>query len=195
MDPENAERSLVWAVETALKEQRRREEEGVKEDEGSWMDDEESGAAMESLADNYSSQQKHYLSAPLYLQSLSLLPPKSCHAVILMSNLSLALFLQNPPPAPHTPNPSLTQHLTSARTWAQKALSLASAIQPPSRTEECDRGCAVAMAHLAKFAELEGNINEAKGLLEKSAETSRRVGWREGEREAEVRLKSLGRGT
>ena len=49
MDPENAERSLVWAVETALKEQRRREEEGVKEDEGSWMDDEESGAAMECM--------------------------------------------------------------------------------------------------------------------------------------------------
>ena len=51
----------------------------------------------------------------------------------------------------------------------------------------------MAMAHLAEFAALEGNINEAKRLLEKSAETSRRAGWGEGERDVEVRLKSLGK--
>ena len=47
MEPEAAEEALVWAVETVLKEQRRREKEGVKEDEGPWMSDEENGAAME----------------------------------------------------------------------------------------------------------------------------------------------------
>ena len=50
----------------------------------------------------------------------------------------------------------------------------------------------MAMTHLAEFAAFEGNVNEAKGLLEKSAEISRRVGWAEGEREAEIQLKSLG---
>jgi hypothetical protein len=47
--PEDAERRLVDAVQTALKEQQRRENEGVKEGEGDWMTDEEMGAAMEGM--------------------------------------------------------------------------------------------------------------------------------------------------
>jgi hypothetical protein len=46
-DKETAEERLVWAVETALKEKKRREEEGVKEGEGDWMTDEEFGGALE----------------------------------------------------------------------------------------------------------------------------------------------------
>ena len=49
VEPEAAEAALAWAVETALKESRRREKEGVKEDEGPWMNDEENGAAMECM--------------------------------------------------------------------------------------------------------------------------------------------------
>lgn len=45
---EAAESRLVWAVETVLKEQWRREIEGVKdEDEGPWMSPEEHGGALE----------------------------------------------------------------------------------------------------------------------------------------------------
>lgn len=44
---ETAEARLVWAVETVLKEQRRRETEGVKEGEGDWMTNEEIGGALE----------------------------------------------------------------------------------------------------------------------------------------------------
>lgn len=46
-DQDAAEECLVWAVTTLLKEQRRREEEGVKEGEGEWMSYEEIGAALE----------------------------------------------------------------------------------------------------------------------------------------------------
>ena len=46
-DQDAAEERLVWAVTALLKEQRRREKEGVKEGEGEWMSDEEIGASLE----------------------------------------------------------------------------------------------------------------------------------------------------
>ncbi len=46
-EKEAAEEQLVWAVETTLKEKRRRETEGVREGDGDWMSDEEMGASME----------------------------------------------------------------------------------------------------------------------------------------------------
>lgn len=46
-EPEAAEERLVWAVTTLLREQRRREVEGVKEGEGEWMSNEEIGGALE----------------------------------------------------------------------------------------------------------------------------------------------------
>lgn len=45
-DPEAAEEHLVWAVTVLLKESQRREMEGVKEDEGPWMNNEETGGAL-----------------------------------------------------------------------------------------------------------------------------------------------------
>ena len=48
-DPEAAEERLVWAVTALLKEQKRREEEGVKEGEGEWMSNEEIGGALECM--------------------------------------------------------------------------------------------------------------------------------------------------
>lgn len=45
--PEQAEEALVWAVDTLLREKRRREVEGVKEGEGEWVTDETMGATME----------------------------------------------------------------------------------------------------------------------------------------------------
>lgn len=47
MESEHAEECLVWAVTTVLKEQHRREQEGVKEGEGDWMNAEEIGGALE----------------------------------------------------------------------------------------------------------------------------------------------------
>ena len=44
---EAAEERLVWAVTALLKEQKRRDDEGVKEGEGDWMSNEEIGGALE----------------------------------------------------------------------------------------------------------------------------------------------------
>ena len=47
MDQEAAEEKLVWAVTALLKEQKRREDEGVKEGEGQWLTNEEIGGSLE----------------------------------------------------------------------------------------------------------------------------------------------------
>ena len=46
---EEAEERLIWAVTAVLKEQKRREDEGVKEGEGEWMSNEEIGGALEGV--------------------------------------------------------------------------------------------------------------------------------------------------
>jgi hypothetical protein len=46
-DKAMAEERLVWAVETVLKEHRRRQVQGVKPDEGDWLSPEEIGGSME----------------------------------------------------------------------------------------------------------------------------------------------------
>lgn len=46
---EKAEEKLVWAVTALLREQRRREEEGVKEGEGMWLSNEEIGGSLEGV--------------------------------------------------------------------------------------------------------------------------------------------------
>lgn len=50
---EAAEERLVWAVTALLKEQRRREVEGVKEGEGDWISNEEIGATLEGNVFNF----------------------------------------------------------------------------------------------------------------------------------------------
>jgi hypothetical protein len=47
LENDSAEENLVWAVTTALKEQRRRKEEGVKPDEGDWLSSDEIGGSIE----------------------------------------------------------------------------------------------------------------------------------------------------
>ena len=48
-EPENAEKRLVEAVESALSEKQRREKEGLKQGEGPWMTDEEMGGTLEGM--------------------------------------------------------------------------------------------------------------------------------------------------
>jgi hypothetical protein len=47
LQKDKAEESLVWAVETVVREQQRREKDGVKPGEGEWMTPEENGGAFE----------------------------------------------------------------------------------------------------------------------------------------------------
>ena len=83
MRRDEAEKNLVWAVETALRELIRRQKEGVKEGEGPWMDRDAIGATMEALGNNYEEKDMHDLAAPLFLQAINLSPPNSCHTAVL----------------------------------------------------------------------------------------------------------------
>lgn len=196
-----AEERLVEAVETVLKEKQRREQDGVQPGEGNWLSDEEAGVSLESLGHHYEEKNLHYLATPLFLQALSLCPPKSCHSVILMNNLSISLAQQKPPPLssspptpssfPNTPSPSPGILTDQARQWASKALTLATSIAPPNRTEECDVGCAVATHNLGEFAELDENIQEARRRYEEAAALAKAIGFPEGVANAKKGLKRL----
>jgi hypothetical protein len=48
-EPENGEKRLVEAVESALKEQQRRERDGVKNGEGPWLTNDEMGGVLEGM--------------------------------------------------------------------------------------------------------------------------------------------------
>jgi hypothetical protein len=48
-EPENGEKRLVEAVETALREKQRRATEGIKTGEGPWLTDDEMGATLEGV--------------------------------------------------------------------------------------------------------------------------------------------------
>lgn len=206
---EKAGETLVWAVETVLREKIRREKEGVKEGEGDWITDQEMGASMEALAHHYEEMDQHYLATPLFLQALTVAPPKSCHAATLMNNLAISISQQRPPPgfgarnpnisAPDSPpNPSTPEPLHTplplteqARQWATKAVNLASSIAPPDRDEECDYACAVATHNLGEFAEMEGRIAEARRRFTEASSLAKAIGFGEGHQNAEEAIKRL----
>ncbi|KAI9673638.1 MAG: hypothetical protein M1817_002275 [Caeruleum heppii] len=191
MEKDKAEESLVWAVETVLKELKRRADEGEKPDEGPWMDEEQIGGALESLAHHYEEKDQHYLAAPLFLQALTLSPTSTCHSVVLMNNLSISLAQQAPPPTPGTPPISRPALISSARTWAHKALDVAARIKPPQRTDECDVGCAVATHNLAEFAEMDGDVAEARRRFDEARGLARVIGFEEGVVNAEEGLRRV----
>lgn len=98
-----------------------------------------------------------------------------------MNNLSISLALQNPPPTAGIPSPSGASQINDAKTWARKALAVDRALtKADTRTEECDQGCAVTMINLGEFAEMEGNLAEARRWWGEGVELSRRVGFQEG---------------
>ncbi|KAG4422531.1 hypothetical protein IFR04_004300 [Cadophora malorum] len=189
LEKESAEERLVWAVETVLKEQRRREKEGVKEGEGDWLSAEEMGGSFEALAHHYEEKNQHYLAAPLFLQALAQSPPSSCHTAVLMNNLSISLAQQLPPS--NTPAASRPALINNARLWAEKSIAVAAKITPPDRTEECDVGCAVATHNLGEFAEMDGNVKEARKRFEEAKGLAKAIGFQDGVENAEAALKRV----
>ncbi|KAI9805622.1 MAG: hypothetical protein M1833_005114 [Piccolia ochrophora] len=188
---EMAEDRLAWSVETALKEKKRREEEGTKPGEGDWITDEEFGGALETLGHYYEERDAHYLAAPCFLQAIALIPTSHCHSVVLMNNLASSLAQQLPPPTPNTPPASRADMIASARAWAQKAIDVAANIKPPARTEDCDQGCAVATHNLGEFAEMEGRVAEARNRYEEARSLAKGLGFAEGVGMADAGLKRL----
>lgn len=108
-----------------------------------------------------------------------------------MNNLAICLAQQAPPPAANQPPQSRTALVSSARTWAQRSIALASSVTPPERTEECDVGCAVATHNLGEFAEMDGDVAEARRRFEEAKGLSKGIGFREGLMNAEKGLRRL----
>lgn len=208
-DRDMAQERLVWAVETVLQEKQRRQTLHITEDEeGKWMDDDQVGAALEALAHSYEEKDQHYLATPLFLQALNLHPTKNCHSVVLMNNLASSIAQQSPRAAreaqtfaesrsrtekPTGPAASRESMVESARAWALKALDVAAGLKPPVRNEECDVGCAVATHNLGEFAEMLGDLQEARTRFEEARALSRAIGFEEGVTMSEGRLRELGR--
>ncbi|RYP35050.1 hypothetical protein DL767_003955 [Monosporascus sp. MG133] len=179
---------LVWAVETVLKELQRRQVEGIKEDEGDWMSPEQIGGALEALGNHYESKSQHYLAAPLFLQAITMSPPKSCHTAVLMNNLAISLA-QQPVIASATDSqtpgsggstgqvPTRANLLASARQWALQAEATARKVEGENRTEECDEACAVALSNLGDIAAMAGDFGEAKRRFKESLELSKKIGF------------------
>lgn len=205
-----AESRLVWAVETVLQERQRRDTLKVsEEEEGSWLDDGEIGAAMESLAHTYEEKDQHHLATPLFLQALRLHGTSTCHSVILMNNLASSLAQQSPraaaaaqafaqsrtidsaPAASQPPLATRESMLSNANTWAKKALDVAAGIKPPARDEECDVGCAVATHNLGEFAEMQKDFAEARKRYQEAVGLSRAIGFQEGVENSSERLRAL----
>ena len=190
-DEQKTEENLVWAVETSIRESQRRQKEGLKPDEGDWLTPDEQGSEYEELAHFYEGKDNYYFAAQLFLQALMLKPEKDCHAVVLMNNLATAIAQQHPPVEPGAQAPSKNQLRESGRTWIRQALALAETIEPPARTSECDQGCAVAIHNLGEFAEMDGNIKEAREKYEEAASIAHAIGLQEGVIAAQEGLKRL----
>lgn len=202
-EPENAEKRLVEAVESALSEKQRREREGLKTGEGPWLTDDEMGGTLEALGTHYEQFDSHYLAAPLFVKALELCSPKSCHSVVLMNNISTCLVQQNPPSSsaitmssapsdfPVTNTAPRALLIDQARQWATKALVHANTIKAPDRNEECDVGCAVATHNLGEFLEMEGKIKEAKQQYQEAASLAKSMGFADGQANARAGLRRL----
>lgn len=108
-----------------------------------------------------------------------------------MNNLSISLAQQNPPLEPGQPILPHSQQIQNARAWATKALEICAKITPPERTEECDLGCAVATHNLGEFAEMDGNIQEARRRYEEARSLASAMGFKEGEAQSEERLAKI----
>lgn len=203
LEGDSAGQHLVWAVETVLKELQRRQVEGVKEGEGDWMTPEQIGGALEALGNHYESKSQHYLSAPLFLQAVSLSPRNSCHTAVLMNNLAISLA-QQPVDTPTTTSqtsqgsksnvtarPTRSTLLASARAWALQAQETAQKVQGEDRTDECDEACAVALCNLGDIAAMAGDTEEARRKFKESLSLSKRIAFDPGVAQAQEGLQRL----
>ena len=117
---ELAHERLLWSVDTALAEFRRRGAEGTKKGEGAWMSPKEMGASLEckffflclvfdryatpftnspALGQSYETRSQFHLALPLFFQALRLCD-EPCHSAVIMNNLAAA-FAQHPVAPPY----------------------------------------------------------------------------------------------
>ncbi|KAF4438491.1 TPR repeat-containing protein P27G11.02 [Fusarium austroafricanum] len=203
LDPDNSQRHLIWAVETALKEFRRRKEEGVKPEEGDWLSPEQMGGAMESLGRDYEHKNQFHLAIPLFFQALRLCETP-CHRPVIMNNLA-ASFAQHPIFVPPTSEPSemikelhdpampatRKECLEAAQNWAKNAYKHAKDVTGNGRTTECDEACAVALCNWGDVAAMLGNNDLARKKYKQCIEMAAKFGFPSAVKQAQSGLAKL----
>ncbi|RGP68129.1 tpr repeat-containing [Fusarium longipes] len=203
LDPDNSQKHLIWAVETALKEARRRKAEGVKPGEGDWLSPGQMGGAMESLGRDYERKNQFHLAIPLFFQALRLCETP-CHRPIIMNNLA-ASFAQHPIFVPANSEPSdvikelhdpampatRKECLEAAQNWAKNAYQHAKDVTGDERTAECDEACAVALCNWGDVAAMLGNNDLARKKYKQCIEMAGKLGFPDAVKQARSGLAKL----
>ncbi|KAI9244821.1 hypothetical protein BDA99DRAFT_528738 [Phascolomyces articulosus] len=148
---EEAERWYTWAVEHLLRISSRptskygddgNERVFDKEHMPKWLTNTELGASLETLGQFYAGRNKYTYAMPLYLQALTLAGVDTCHATVIMNNLSEGFAAMG--------------RLEEAKNWAERGVELAQ--NPNTRKankdgEVCDDTCGVLLYNLGMIHE------------------------------------------
>ncbi|KAI9887556.1 MAG: hypothetical protein M1823_000647 [Watsoniomyces obsoletus] len=188
---------LNWALESYMKEQMRREKEGIKPDEDDkWITTEAGVALLERAGAIFHRRGQYDLAIPLWRAAIQMQAEPDCHTVTLLTHIATTLLTIKAqidasekagvdPPTLTSP----TEFLERGRDITHAALRLAS--QLPSRNIECDGSCALATMNLAEIALHDGNPTESRRLFNEAREMFVKVGKTDGRDLVDERLVEL----
>ncbi|KAF8929136.1 hypothetical protein BGZ47_001244 [Haplosporangium gracile] len=125
----------------------------------SWMTKTDLGASLEALGSFYTSKGVYSNALPLYMRALSLIEPNSCHAAVLMCNVSDAF--------------AGLGNIEDATGWAERGLKVGSA----QSGQECDEGCGVILYNLGMLHEMKGDVMKAKDYYNQSKQHGLKTGF------------------
>ncbi|TQV93958.1 TPR domain-containing protein [Cordyceps javanica] len=202
LKPEKATEHFVWAVETTLREFKRRRSEGKQPGEESWLTPTEVGGAMESLGRDYERKSQFHLAIPLFFQALRLCEVP-CHRAVLMNNLA-ASFAQIPVSflsgalsdglkeleSSEMPK-TRAECLEAAERWAKGAYMHGNDVKGEERTPECDEACAVALCNWGDVAAMLGKTAVARKKYQECIELSNKLEFADGAKQAADGLEKL----
>ncbi|KAF9095428.1 hypothetical protein BGX29_009046 [Mortierella sp. GBA35] len=179
---QQTERYYLWSVEQLMKNhdqiqtrssassseeerlQNARDQEAMRkqfsfENLPSWMTKTDLGASLEALGGFYTSKGVYSNALPLYMRALSLIEPNSCHAAVLMCNISDAF--------------AGLGNIEDATGWAERGLKVGSV----QSGQECDEGCGVILYNLGMLHEMKGDVLKAKDYYNQSKQHGLKTGF------------------
>ncbi|KAF9905011.1 hypothetical protein EC991_002074 [Linnemannia zychae] len=180
---QQAERYYLWSVEQLMKNhdqiqartpaahnseeerlQNARDKEAMKKQFSfdnlpSWMTKTDLGASLEALGGFYTSKGVYSNALPLYMRALSLIEPNSCHAAVLMCNISDAF--------------AGLGNVDDATGWAERGLKVGKA----QSGQECDESCGVILYNLGMLHEMKGDVLKAQDYYKQSKQHGLQTGF------------------
>ncbi|KAK3835616.1 MAG: hypothetical protein J3R72DRAFT_451253 [Linnemannia gamsii] len=180
---QQAERYYLWSVEQLMKNhdqilartpaahisdeerlQNARDKEAMRkqfsfENLPSWMTKTDLGASLEALGGFYTSKGVYSNALPLYMRALSLVEPNSCHAAVLMCNISDAF--------------AGLGNIEDATGWAERGLK----VGKTQSGQECDESCGVILYNLGMLHEMKGDVLKAQDYYKQSKQHGLKTGF------------------